>query len=285
MSFNCITEIGGLDKLVFLTDLTLSNNRIKKVGDGLRELKELVFLSINNNKLENLGDMMVALKNLGKLQVLNCAGNSFMKDHPNYLDYIVHHMKDRLKYVDSKFIDEKMKKETMQEDKYKLEALENREDDALKNKDDTNLKDYEDLKMKIIYKYDENVLQDSPELKALLLNDKIFEQSRNTFKDAVKQLSSSMLGRVKETIDKRNNIYIKDYNEYLKAIETKAEQETLALIEKYFKRKKKVRLACEDKAPNWRAQVMELLNWMKKDFDRSLMMVETDSLDQNGVRI
>lgn len=53
MSFNNIEAIEGLDTLVNLEDLSLSNNRISKM-DSLDNLVKLQVLSLGNNQISNM---------------------------------------------------------------------------------------------------------------------------------------------------------------------------------------------------------------------------------------
>jgi Leucine-rich repeat (LRR) protein len=53
LSFNNIEAIEGLDTLVNLEDLSLSNNRISKV-DSLDALVKLQVLSLGNNQISNM---------------------------------------------------------------------------------------------------------------------------------------------------------------------------------------------------------------------------------------
>lgn len=53
LSFNNIEAIEGLDTLVNLEDLSLSNNRISKM-DSLDALKKLQVLSLGNNQISNM---------------------------------------------------------------------------------------------------------------------------------------------------------------------------------------------------------------------------------------
>lgn len=274
MSFNCIKEINGLSKLVRLTDLTLSNNRIEEV-DNLFELRELVFLSLNNNKISSIGRMLKHLRQLRKLQVLNCAGNLFLKEQSNYEDYVIFHLRD-LKYINSKYIDSTMTKDVYNnEEKYKLEDLEEKGDDLQKKKDDLNPKEYQELNMMILFKYDENVLKESKELQILLANDRFFETSKNTFKESVRNQCGNTLNELKLKYSERE-VFVKDYNKTLNHLQSVARQKTLALVQGYLERKEVVKLNWEDKKPGWNDMIKSLLKYIQGDLDRNFMVIETD---------
>ncbi|KAJ3276416.1 Dynein regulatory complex subunit 3 [Terramyces sp. JEL0728] len=88
LSFNNITEIEGLNSLTKLTDLTLFNNRISKIG--------------NMDDLVNL--QLAYLIKFENLRVLNLTGNPVHKN-PNYKNYCLAHFKN-LKYLDYRLIDQ-----------------------------------------------------------------------------------------------------------------------------------------------------------------------------------
>ena len=147
---------------------------------------------MNNNKIKSIGIMIKNLKQLPKLQVLNASGNPYTKD---YVDYIVHHLKD-LKYVDSRFIDANMLQAAQNEDKYKLEELDAIGEDMKKTKDDVNVAEFEELNLMIICKYDDQLLsKDSKDLEIITKNEtRVFEMSRNTFRETVRQTCATVLG-------------------------------------------------------------------------------------------
>lgn len=72
---NEIEEIEGLDHLVHLRQLTLANNYIKEIK-GLENLMNLETLSFFNNPIKSLN----GLENLENLTLLNMAGTSIPKD-------------------------------------------------------------------------------------------------------------------------------------------------------------------------------------------------------------
>lgn len=273
LSFNCITHIDGLANLVNLTDLTLSNNRLKSLSN-LVPLQKLVFLSLNNNKLESMGQMLSSIKDLKCLQVLNCSGNPFARAHPNYANFCVYHLKATLRYIDSKYIDQEMLKASSQDDKYSLEEMV-KEEEGGKKADSLNVQEYEELKLMIIYKYDENILKDSKDFMVLLSNEKLFESSKNMLKDTIRQYCAALLMEVKILINDRKSD-IEDFNQTMKILEGKSEEQTLALIAEYMKKKKKAKLAWEDKKPDWRKQVTELVDFINQQLDRKMMIVEND---------
>ncbi|XP_066939133.1 dynein regulatory complex subunit 3-like [Macrobrachium rosenbergii] len=72
LSNNCLSVVGGLEKLVSLNWLDLSFNQLTSM-DGLRELRNLEVLALHNNRLEKL-DRLV-LQSLPHLEVLTLANN------------------------------------------------------------------------------------------------------------------------------------------------------------------------------------------------------------------
>lgn len=269
-----------------LTDLTLSNNAIVTL-ENVGELKELVFLSVNNNRLSNLGDTIRNIKSLPKLQVLNLVGNKF--DQKNYHEFLIFHLKDTLKYIDSKFIDSNMITVAgSHEDRYKLPELDEKPDDSNKKKDELAIKEYEDLKLTLLYKYDEKLLESNAELGVYLENEKIFEASRTQFREVMKTRCAALLSALKIKIDDKN-AKIQLYLKMRKYNEERAEKDILALLEDYFKRKKKAKLIWEDdkrKSLSEReAAVNDLLRWMNTDLDRMLMTVETNAFNDAIVSI
>lgn len=86
MSFNCIKDISGLDKLVKITDLSLYNNQITKV-ENLESLVKLNVFSIGNNKLESFESILSTFgkgTQIKNLQVLNVKGNPFVIKEADY---------------------------------------------------------------------------------------------------------------------------------------------------------------------------------------------------------
>lgn len=276
LSFNSITQISGLSKLNKLTDLTLSNNRIKIV-DNLDELENLVFLSLNNNKIENIGTMLYNLKQLRSLQVLNCSGNNFLKEQSSYEEFVIYHLRG-LKYINSRYIDSTMTKDVYNnEDKYKLEEMEEKGEDPQKKKDDINVKEYQDLKLTALYKYEEKVLSESKDLNELLVNEEYFESAKNMLKENTRALCQQKLTDIKFYYQLRDQ-YISDFDKTWKKLQKKSEEETLELVNGYLDKKEKVKLAWEDKKPgsNWQNMISSLLKYIKTDLDRDFMVIETD---------
>lgn len=219
--------------------------------------------------------MLKHLKQMRRLQVLNCAGNLFLKEQSNYEDYVIFHLRD-LKYINSKYIDSTMTKDVYNnEEKYKLEDLEEKGDDLQKKKDDLNPKEYQELNMMILFKYDENVLKESKELQIILANDRFFETSKNTFKEAVRNQCGNTLNELKLKYSERE-VFVKDYNKTLNHLQSVARQKTLALVQDYLDRKEVVKLAWEDKKPGWNDMIGKLLKYIQVDLDRSKMVIETD---------
>lgn len=260
--------------MVNLTDLTLSNNRIVVV-DGLKDLRELVFLSLNNNFIANLGQLILGVRPLKKLKVLNCSGNPFQKDQPNYQEYIVFHLKETLKYVDSIYIDETMKSAAHQEDKYKLEELEDRSDDPNKKREDISAKEYEALNVMILYQYDLNLLKESKEIMTILAIASKFENSRNNFKESIRAICGLFTSKLSNTQQSRIAMQ-RDFDRIIEKIDSQAEKMTLSLIADYFKKKDKVKLAWEDEEHDWVDQVNDLLHYIDSELDRKLMLIEAD---------
>ena len=81
MSFNKITKIEGLSKLVQLKDLCLFNNGISTI-EGLDTLTNLEVLALGNNKVTSM-DQLLVLRPLTSLVVLSLTGNPVTKE----LDY------------------------------------------------------------------------------------------------------------------------------------------------------------------------------------------------------
>ena len=104
-----ITVIEGLDKCTKLTDLTLFQNRITKLG-GLEQLTELQVLSVGSNQLASLEDSIDYLRKLkNNLQVLRISNNAFQKQrNTEYKKYTIARLKN-LKYIDYELIDVKEK--------------------------------------------------------------------------------------------------------------------------------------------------------------------------------
>lgn len=278
MSFNCIKEMSGLTHLTNLTDLTLSNNQITQV-QGLGTLKNLAFLSLNNNKIKKLGDMIKHLQDLPSLTVLNCSGNTFCTEKPNYKEYLIYYLKD-LKYIDSQYKDSSMKI-TGGEDKYKLEELEEKRDDVKKGKDESvtiNEKEFFDYHLETLIRYDDRVLQptdSNKETEMITKNENIFGDIRNDFRDKVRNECNTILSKVKEDID-TIQLHIQEFNQALKYYQDSAHQKVLDQTQIYFKKKKKVKISFEAGKGGWRQEVDELLKWMETDFNRELMKIETD---------
>ena len=75
LSFNRITKIEGLDKLVKLEDLSLADNHISII-EGLENLTELNVFSFSRNMVRYHEDAVGYLRNLkNKLQVLKMSDN------------------------------------------------------------------------------------------------------------------------------------------------------------------------------------------------------------------
>src|SRR5687768_15236472 len=68
-SFNKITKITGLDKLIHLTDLSLTDNEISVI-EGLDNLTKLNILSIGNNQIKDLS-FIQGLRKFKHLRGLN----------------------------------------------------------------------------------------------------------------------------------------------------------------------------------------------------------------------
>lgn len=66
MSFNNIEAIEGLDTLVNLEDLSLSNNRISKM-DSLDALVKLQVLSLGNNQISNMMNVSTSLETMPQI--------------------------------------------------------------------------------------------------------------------------------------------------------------------------------------------------------------------------
>ena len=144
------------------------------------------------------------------------------------------------------------------------------------------IKEYEDLKLTLLYKYDEKLLESNAELGVYLENEKIFEASRTQFREVMKTRCAALLSALKIKIDDKN-AKIQLYLKMRKYNEERAEKDILALLEDYFKRKKKAKLIWEDdkrKGLSEReAAVNDLLRWMNTDLDRMLMTVETNAFN------
>lgn len=268
--------------LVNLTDLTLSNNQIEKV-EGIDHLKELVFLSLHNNRIGKLGDMIKHLIDLPKLQVLNCSGNDFIKDKDNYVEYLVHYMRG-LKYINSQYV-EKMKASDSNNDKYKLDELEEKQTDINKKKEENVVVDekaFNDNQLGILIRYDDKLLDpDIKDYEMITLNEEIFEMPRTQLKEAVRTHCNFSLDQIKLNLRVIQE-NVDDFNQALKIVEEKSHQKILDLIQVYFKKKKQAKLNWEDKKGNWRQQIVDLLHWMHNDFNRDLMWVETDFITTTG---
>jgi Leucine-rich repeat len=277
LSFNCIKEVSGLSQLTNLTDLTLSNNQLVRLS-GLENLRELVFLSLNNNKITKLGEMISHLKILPKLQVLNCTGNTFINDKPNYVEYLTYYLKD-LKYIDSQFRNESMEGKGGDE-KYKLDELEEKQEDLGKKKEEgvmINERDFIDNHLKQLIRYDDYLLpHDNAEFFMITKNeDDLFEMPRSAFRESVRNLCNQALEQIKIIIRDIND-HIEEFEKAVNYHQKKAHDQILMHIQVYFKKKKKVKLAFEDNLPGWQQDLENLLMWMNTEFSRELMRVEAD---------
>ncbi|MEE6525375.1 hypothetical protein FKM82_025329, partial [Ascaphus truei] len=105
LSFNNIEEIGGLDALTKLEDLSLHNNRISVI-ENMDRLKNLHVLSLGNNNLTSLENIMY-LRNFKQLQALNLAGNP-LSEAELYKMFIAAHLPG-LVYLDFRLIDENLR--------------------------------------------------------------------------------------------------------------------------------------------------------------------------------
>lgn len=277
LSFNCIKQIDGLSDLTSLTDLTLSNNQLTKVT-GLECLRELVFLSLNNNKIAKLGELISHLRLLPKLQVLNCSGNTFITDKPNYVEYLTYYLHD-LKYIDSQFRNETMEGKGGDE-KYKLDELEEKQEDLGKKKEEgvmVNEKDFMDNHLKELIRYDDYLLpHDYGEFVMITKNEEeIFEMPRSAFRDSVRNQCNTTLEQIKLHIRDIQD-HIEEFDKAVKYHRKEAHDQILAQINVYFKKKKRVKLAFEDNLPGWQTDLEKLLDWMNTEFSRELMKVEAD---------
>lgn len=79
---NKIKEIAGLDALVHLELLELGGNRIRRIGDGLRNLRSLKQLWLGKNKISSMED---SLHELHALELLSLQANRLTSIEPNNL--------------------------------------------------------------------------------------------------------------------------------------------------------------------------------------------------------
>lgn len=269
-----------MDKLLILTDLTLYSNQISKV-ENLGNLRELTVLSLGNNKLKSLGNLLSEVRHLKKLQVLNVAGNPLNKES-NYKECVIFHLSSTLKYLNYEFIDKNMRSSLGNADKYRLEEMDDHQEDLSKKKDEISLKDFEEVGIGCLYRYDEVLLKENNELHDLLQNENIFETSKNAFKEAIKTLIEKILNEVRSEVEKKTK-KIKFFQESSKKIEELAESDTLSLMRGYFDRKKICKLACEDKVYDWKQQVQKILSFIVQ-LDSKLMNREVQLMMDSQVR-
>lgn len=197
--------------------------------------------------------MLRHLKKLKRLEVLNIANNPFTKDS-EYKNYIIYNLPD-LKYLDYSFIDDEMRKNMPDDDKYKVDqGDEDTKEEGKKMEEEEERKRLLEAKIEPLLNYEKRILDEPEELVTLLKIPGAFEESVGKFQENVKNLLDKIKRDVFKTQAQKNAI-IKKFENIMYNLEKDCENDCLEMLRIYQKKKKHVDRACENREEDWIEQI------------------------------
>jgi len=282
LSFNCIKKIKNLDTLTELQDLSLYNNEIVTV-EGLDKCTKLNVLSLGNNKIDNLDAMYTYLKQFKKLEVLNVAGNPFIKKEADYKLYIMLHLTS-LKYLDYSFIDEAMRNLIKEDEKLRgelaqqeLQMRQQEEIEREENEKKARLAKLKEAKIAILETLTDEMFSKEDLDYERIRKIKGIEEEIQKFIDRIKEATLELQKR----IIPKNEIMIAKVQKFVQELNEKireTENETKAIIQVFEREKKHIFRRIDAAGKDYKDELTPLRDKLEK-LDKDLMNIELEFVE------